>query len=132
MIQSSGVFSLVAFLIVSASRRRRGFCRQTAPLSVLIGGVALGGFMVATRSGDFQLGLMLATALAVLVLPMAAEAYTPEGRQACTGDAFRLCSAEIPSVDRVRACLHRNKAQLSPGCRGFISPGAHRPAPGDR
>ena len=98
----------------------------------LIGGVALGGFMVVTRSGDFHLGLMLATALAVLVLPMAAEAYTPEGRQACTGDAFRLCSAEIPSVDRVRACLHRNKAQLSPGCRGFISPGAHRPAPGDR
>src|ERR1700675_644726 len=67
--------------------------------------------MVATRSGDFQLGLMLA-ALAVLVLPTAAEAYTPEGRQACTGDAFRLCSAEIPNVDRVRACLRRNKAQL--------------------
>jgi hypothetical protein len=85
--------------------------------------------MVAIRSGDFQLGLMLATALAVLVLPTAAEAYTPEGQQA---DAFRLCSAEIPNVDRVRACLHRNKAQLSPGCRGFISPGVHRPAPGGR
>ena len=75
--------------------------------------------MVATRSGDFQLGLMLATALAVLVLPTAAEAYTPEGQQACTGDAFRLCSAEIPNVDRVRACLHRNKTQLSPGCREY-------------
>jgi hypothetical protein len=73
--------------------------------------------MFAIRSGNFQLSLMLATALAVLVLPMAAEAYTPEGRQACTGDAFRL---------------HRNKAQLSPGCREFISPGAHRPAPGGR
>jgi len=85
--------------------------------------------MVAIRSGDFQRGLMLATAFAVLVLPTEAEAYTPEGRQACTGDAFRLCSAEIPNVDRVRACLHRNKAQLSPGCRGFISPGAHRPPP---
>jgi hypothetical protein len=77
--------------------------------------------MVATRPGDFQFGLMLATALAVLVLPSAAEAYTPEGQQACTGDAFR-----------VRACLHRNKAQLSPGCRGFISPGAHRPRPSGR
>jgi hypothetical protein len=87
--------------------------------------------MVATRSGDFQLGLTLATALAVLV-PMAAEAYTPEGQQARTGDAFRLCIAEIPNVDRVRACLHRNKAQLSPGCRRFISPGAHRPAPDGR
>jgi hypothetical protein len=76
-----------------------------------------------------RLGLMLA---ALAVLPSAAEAYMPEGRQACTGDAFRLCIAEIPNVDRVRACLHRNKAQLSPGCREFISPGAHRAAPGDR
>jgi hypothetical protein len=88
--------------------------------------------MVAIRPRDFQLGLMLTTALAVLVLPTAAEAYTPEGQRACTGDAFRLCSAEIPNVDRVRACLHRNKAQLSPGCRGFISPGAHRPRPSGR
>jgi hypothetical protein len=88
--------------------------------------------MFAIRSGNFQLGLMLATALAILMLPTAAEAYTAEGRQACTGDAFRLCSAEIPDVDRVRACLHRNKAQLSAGCRGFISPGAHRPRPSGR
>jgi hypothetical protein len=86
--------------------------------------------MFAIRSGNFQLCLMLTTALAPLVLPSVAEAYTPEGRQACTGDAFRLCSAEIPNVDRVRACLHRNKAQLSPGCRGFINPGAPRPPPG--
>ena len=33
--------------------------------------------MVAIRSGDFQRGLMLATAFAVLVLPTEAEAYTP-------------------------------------------------------
>jgi hypothetical protein len=92
----------------------------------------LEGCMFAIRSGNFQISLMLATAVAVLVLQTAAEAYTPEGQQACTGDAFRLCSAEIPNVDRVRACLHRNKAQLSPGCRGFISAGAHRPAAGGR
>jgi hypothetical protein len=65
--------------------------------------------MFAIRTGNFQLSLMLAMALAVLVLPMAAEAYTPEGRQACTGDALRLCSAEIPNVDRVRACLHDSR-----------------------
>jgi hypothetical protein len=82
--------------------------------------------MFAIRSGNFQLSLMLATALAVLVLPTAAEAYTPEGQQACTGDAFRLCSAEIPNVDRVRACLHRNKGP------GVHQPRAHRPAPGGR
>jgi hypothetical protein len=68
--------------------------------------------MFAIRSGNFQLSLMLATALAVSVWPAAGHAYTPEGRQACTGDAFRLCSAEIPDVERVRACLHRNRRSL--------------------
>jgi hypothetical protein len=33
--------------------------------------------MFAIRTGNFQLSLMLAMALAVLVLPMAAEAYPP-------------------------------------------------------
>jgi hypothetical protein len=75
--------------------------------------------MFAIRTGNFQLSLMLAMALAVLVLPMAAEAYTPEGRQACTGDALRLCSAEIPNVDRVRACLHElGRPLVSPGFAG--------------
>ena len=119
-------------LRLGSSKRALGSPTGNIHDSPLIGGVALGGFMVVTRSGDFQRGLMLATALAVLVLPTAAEAYTPEGRQACTGHAFRLCSAEIPSVDRVRACLHRNKVQLSPGCRGVHQPrgtpaGAGRP-----
>ena len=37
-----------------------------------------------------RLGLMLATALAVLVLPTAAEAYTPEGQQALYGRRVSL------------------------------------------
>jgi hypothetical protein len=49
-------------------------------------------------------------------------AYTPEQEQACTGDAFRLCNAEIPDVDRVTACMIRNKAQLSPACRTQFGP----------
>lgn len=56
--------------------------------------------MVAIRSGDFQRGLMLATAFAVLVLSTEAEAYTPEGRQACTGDAFRLCRPKFQTSTR--------------------------------
>jgi hypothetical protein len=65
---------------------------------------------------------MLATALAVSMLPTAGRAYTPEQQQACSGDAFRLCSAEIPDVDRVTVCMIRNKAQLSPECRVFFRP----------
>jgi hypothetical protein len=75
-------------------------------------------------------GLMLATALSVSMLPRAGHAYTPEQQQACSGDAFRLCGPEIPDVDRVTACMIRNKSQLSPGCRVFFRP-EPEVAPGD-
>lgn len=78
--------------------------------------------MFAVRSRKFQFGLMLATALSFSMLPTASEAYTPEEQQACSGDAFRLCSSEIPDVDRVTVCMIRNKSQLSPGCRAFFTP----------
>ena len=75
------------------------------------------------QSRFFQLGLIFATALAFSMLSTAADAYTPEQEQMCTGDAFRLCSSDIPDVDRVTACMIRNKSQLSPGCRVFFRPG---------
>ena len=77
---------------------------------------------MAGRSNRFRLGLLLASALAVAAIPEAGHAYTPEQQQACSGDAFRLCSAEIPDVDRVTLCMIRNKSQLSPGCRAFFRP----------
>src|SRR6267154_809762 len=78
--------------------------------------------MLAVRSRMFQFGLMLAAALSVYMWPAASEAYTPEEQQACSGDAFRLCSDEIPDVDRVTVCMIRNKSQLTPGCRAFFRP----------
>jgi len=80
----------------------------------------LGGFMSVIRSQNFQLGLALATALAASLWSAASHAYTPEQQQACSGDAFRLCSSDIPDVDRVTVCMIRNKAQLSPDCRRFF------------
>ena len=65
---------------------------------------------------------MLATALSVSAWSSAGQAYTPEQQQACTDDAFRLCSAEIPDVDRVTACMAAKKSQLSPGCRAQFRP----------
>ena len=76
--------------------------------------------MFAVRSGNFQLSLLLATALAVSMWPVASRAYTDEQQQACSADAFRLCSADIPDVDRITACMIRNKSQLTPGCRAFF------------
>jgi hypothetical protein len=78
--------------------------------------------MSAVRSETFQLGLLFATALALLVQPTTSRAYTQEEEAACSGDAFRLCSSDIPDVDRVTACMVRNKSQLSPGCLVFFRP----------
>jgi hypothetical protein len=74
------------------------------------------------RSTICQCGLLLAVALSISLLSSAAQAYTPEQQQACTPDAFRLCGDAIPDVDRVTACMIRNKSQLSPGCRAFFRP----------
>jgi hypothetical protein len=70
----------------------------------------------------FQLGAIAATSFALAMLPSAGYAYTADQEQACTGDAFRLCSADIPDVDR-------NKAQLSQPCPVFFRPGPE-PEPG--
>ncbi len=46
-----------------------------------------------------------------------------EERAACTPDVFRLCSSEIPNVDRIVACMKREKTRLSPACRAVFRPG---------
>ena len=73
-----------------------------------------------------RLGHVGAALLSVMLLGVtlsgAAQAYTPEQEQACTNDAFRLCNSEIPDVDRVTACMVRNKSQLSPPCRAQFGP----------
>jgi hypothetical protein len=81
-----------------------------------------GGIMLAVRLTNFQLGLWLATALAVSMWPAAGRAYTPEQQQACSDDAMRLCGAYVPDVDRITACMVQNKSQLSPGCRVYFRP----------
>jgi hypothetical protein len=72
------------------------------------------------RSRILQCGPIVATALSFSMLSTSADAYTEEQQQMCTGDAFRLCSSDIPDVDRVTACMVRQRSQLSPGCRAFF------------
>ncbi len=42
---------------------------------------------------------------------------TSEQRSACMGDALRLCSSDIPNVNRIIDCLGRQKDKMSPRCR---------------
>ena len=52
--------------------------------------------------------------------PTASFAYTAEAQQMCTGDAFRLCSSEIPNIPAITACMMKHRADLSPGCRAVM------------
>ena len=72
--------------------------------------------------------LVLAAALFLSVAPVPAFAYSAEQQQACTGDAFQFCGPEIPDVDRVTACMIRNKARLSAGCRAHFRPASPAPS----
>jgi hypothetical protein len=87
--------------------------------------------MLVRRFTRLKLGAILATSFVVGMPPGPGHAYTDEEQQACAGDAFRLCSLDIPDVDRVTACMIRNKSQLSPGCRAFFGPGPQPDAAAD-
>jgi hypothetical protein len=65
-----------------------------------------------------SLFVVATTAIALQTSP--GLAFSSEAQQMCTGDAMRLCSGEIPDIPRVRACMVRNKAQVSPGCRAVM------------
>src|SRR5260370_37554478 len=56
-------------------------------LTILVSN-ASGGFAMAVRSRNFQLGLMLAVAVAGSILPPASQGYTPEQEQARAGEAI--------------------------------------------
>ncbi|WP_246801266.1 2Fe-2S iron-sulfur cluster-binding protein [Bradyrhizobium genosp. L] len=64
--------------------------------------------------------LVAAAAIAFGLMTSASHAYTDEQQQMCTGDAMRLCSSEIPDVDRVTACMVRQRALLSDGCKAVF------------
>ena len=71
--------------------------------------------------------LLVATVFTLGMLTTGSQAYTPEQEQMCTGDAMRLCSSEIPDVERVTACMVQKRAQLSDDCKAvfqYVPPAA--------
>jgi hypothetical protein len=72
-------------------------------------------------------GITAAFAFAAGFAPAAAQG-TPEQRQACQPDAMRLCSEFVPDVDRITACMVKNRIRLSPPCRAvFTAPRKAKP-----
>ena len=50
----------------------------------------------------------------------ASFAFSAEAQQMCTGDAFRLCSSDIPNIPAITACMFKHRAELSNGCRAVM------------
>ena len=47
-------------------------------------------------------------------------AFASDAQQMCSGDAMRLCGHEIPNIQRITACMHKQRANVSPGCRAVM------------
>jgi hypothetical protein len=54
--------------------------------------------------------------------PAVAQQGTEAQREACTPDAFRLCTSAMPDAGRVEACLREAGARLSPACYAVFNP----------
>jgi hypothetical protein len=67
----------------------------------------------------------LSCAVSFMPAPAAAQG-TPEQRQACQPDAMRLCSEFIPDVERITACMVKNRIRLSPACRAVFATPSHK------
>lgn len=61
--------------------------------------------------------IILGMAAATTVSFAHAEEASYAQRIACTPDAWRLCSDQIPDADAVKSCMIAKKAQLSAACR---------------
>jgi hypothetical protein len=77
-----------------------------------------------TKSFRFNLrdaGLALGLAAIVSIVSTTTSfAFTAEAQQMCTGDAFRLCSSEIPNIPKITACMIKHRSDLSAGCRAVM------------
>jgi hypothetical protein len=68
-----------------------------------------------------QAGLVLALAASLSALSSTSSfAFSAEAQQMCTGDAFRLCSSDIPDVSKITACMMKRRSELSSGCRSVM------------
>lgn len=65
------------------------------------------------------LALTIATSLAAMS-STPTFAFSAEAQQQCTGDAFRLCSNDIPNIPKITACMIKHRTELSTGCRTVL------------
>ncbi|MET4716550.1 hypothetical protein ABIF63_000656 [Bradyrhizobium japonicum] len=72
-----------------------------------------------SRIRDIGLALGFA-AIASIAATTSSFAFSAEAQQQCTGDAFRLCSSEIPNIPKITACMMKHRSDLSAACRAVM------------
>ncbi|HXD47053.1 MAG TPA: hypothetical protein VN655_18165 [Pseudolabrys sp.] len=58
----------------------------------------------------------LAALALVTVASNPASAYTAAEAKNCMSDAFKLCSKQIPNVDKVAQCMREKRNELTAAC----------------
>ena len=66
-----------------------------------------------------SLALVFAASISA-ISSTASFAFSAEAQSMCSGDAFRLCSSEIPNIPKITACMIKQRASLSSGCRTVL------------
>jgi hypothetical protein len=74
-------------------------------------------FSAAIRDTSLALGF---AAVVSIMSATSSFAFSAEAQQQCTGDAFRLCSADIPNIPKITACMIKHRSDLSAGCRAVM------------
>jgi hypothetical protein len=74
-------------------------------------------------------GILLSTLIGSFSSANAQYRGTPEMQQACTPDVMRLCNNDVPDVDKIVACMKRNRPNLSPACGAVFGMGLSRHEP---
>ena len=74
-----------------------------------------------------QAVLIAAFVVSFSALSTPSFAWNAETKQKCTSDAFRLCSSSIGDDKATEACMTKQKASLSAGCKNAVE--SERAAP---
>jgi hypothetical protein len=82
-------------------------------------------FKLARGAAVFVAAMLLSVLAGMFSSANAQYRGTQEMQQACTPDVMRLCSADIPDVERITACMKRNRLNLSPACKPVFGVGVH-------
>lgn len=74
-------------------------------------------------TGKRKIGLIaVRVAMSIMLYPTQGHAFvvSESDRAACAPDVFRLCSSDIPNVERIIACMKANRTNLSPACKAVF------------